>query len=275
MGNCPPLTFACGIDQTAQSDGGEMELAGDVMVWLVLAALVAGFVDAIAGGGGLITVPALMLAGLPTVHVLATNKLQGSFGAGAAAIAYARAGHVNLRRQWPMALVAAGAAALGALAASHVPDQFLRMVMPVLLLAIAAYFAFKPGLDDRARARRVGPLAFGALFVPVIAAYDGFLGPGTGSFLMLGFVLLAGQGMLAATAQTKLLNFASNIGSLAVFVLSGAVLWKVGLAMALGQTAGALIGARVAMWRGAEVIKPLLIAISTALALRLIWQNWL
>jgi uncharacterized membrane protein YfcA len=252
-----------------------MELAGEVLVWLALAALIAGFVDAIAGGGGLITVPALMLAGLPTVQVLATNKLQGSFGAGTAALSYARAGHVDLRRQWPMALGACLAAAIGAVAASHVPDQFLRMVMPVLLLAIAGYFALKPGLDDRTRRRRITPLVFGAVFVPVIAAYDGFLGPGTGSFLMLGFVLLAGQGLLAATAQTKLLNFASNIGSLAVFALSGAVLWKVGLVMAIGQTFGALIGARVAMWRGARVIKPLLIVTSTALALRLIWQNWL
>lgn len=252
-----------------------MELAGDIMLWLVFAALVAGFVDAIAGGGGLITVPALMLAGLPAIEVLATNKLQGSFGAGTAAVAYARAGHVNPKRQWPMALGAVLASAIGALAAAFVPDNLLRQAMPVVLLAIAAYFAFKPGLDDTRRQRRISPTAFGWLFVPVIAAYDGFLGPGTGSFLMLGFVLLAGQGLLAATAQTKFLNFASNIGSLMVFALSGAVLWQVGLAMAFGQTAGALLGAKFAMRRGASVIKPLLILTSTALALRLIWQNWL
>jgi uncharacterized protein len=106
----------------------------------------------------------------------------------------------------------------------------------------------------------------------LIAAYDGFFGPGTGSFFMMGFVLLAGYGVLKATAHTKMLNFASNAGSLVIFIASGATWWGVGLAMAAGQVAGASLGARLAIRVGSGLIKPLLVIISTAMALRLLWQ---
>ncbi len=119
---------------------------------------------------------------------------------------------------------------------------------------------------------RPGVFAFTA--VPMIAAYDGFFGPGTGSFFMLAFVMLAGFGVLKATAHTKLLNFASNIGSLSVFIFSGAMWWAVGSAMALAQIAGAALGARLAMRVGSKLIKPLLVVTSTAMAGRLLWQVW-
>jgi uncharacterized membrane protein YfcA len=118
------------------------------------------------------------------------------------------------------------------------------------------------------------PAVFTFTAVPLIAAYDGFFGPGTGSFFMLGFVMLAGYGVLKATAHTKLLNFASNIGSLLVFVPSGSMWWAVGSGMALAQIAGASLGARLAMRVGAGLIKPLLVITSTAMAARLIWQVW-
>ncbi len=116
--------------------------------------------------------------------------------------------------------------------------------MPVILVAVALFFAFKPGLSDADRVQRMRPGVFAVTAVPLIAAYDGFFGPGTGSFFMLAFVMLAGFGVLKATAHTKLLNFASNIGSLAVFIPSGAIWWVVGLCMALAQVAGSAIGAR-------------------------------
>ena len=121
-------------------------------------------------------------------------------------------------------------------------------------------------------ASRMRPGVFTLTAVPLIAAYDGLFGPGTGSFFMIAFVALAGYGVLKATAHTKLLNFASNLGSLAVFAFSGATWWITGFAMALGQVVGAAIGARVAMRVGARVIRPLLVVTSTAMALRLIWQ---
>ncbi len=248
------------------------EIATHIALLLVLAAFVAGFIDSIAGGGGLVAVPALLLAGASPIEALATNKLQGTFGAGTALLTYARAGQVRPQDQMGMAAISAVAGAAGAMVAHLIPAEVLRIIMPVVLIGVAAFFAFKPGLTDASRVERMRPAVFAVTVVPAVAAYDGFFGPGTGSFFMMGFVLLAGFGVLKATAHTKMLNFASNIGSLLVFIPSGATWWGVGLAMAVGQIVGAWLGARVAMRVGARLIKPLLVVVSTAMALRLLWQ---
>lgn len=250
------------------------EIATNLALLLILAAFIAGLVDSIAGGGGLITVPALLLAGLSPVEALATNKFQGSFGSGTATLTYARAGHVQLRSQLSMALISLVAAAAGALAAHLISEAVLRIVMPVILIAVAAFFAFRKGLSDSDRVQRMQPAVFSLTAVPLIAAYDGFFGPGTGSFFMMAFVLLAGYGVLKATAHTKLLNFASNIGSLLVFIPTGGVFWVLGIGMAVAQALGALIGAKLAMRIGARLIRPLLVVTSTLMALRLIWQAY-
>ena len=239
---------------------------------LVAAATAAGFVDSIAGGGGLITVPVLMLAGLSPEQALATNKVQGSFGAATAAFSYARSGLVDLRRQLPTAVLAFAAGGAGAALVSSLPTGVLRVVLPVVLIGIALFFALKPGLNDQNRAARLRPGLFALTAVPGVGFYDGLIGPGAGAFYMLAFVTLAGFGILKATAHTKLLNFASNIGGLSVFALTGHPLWLVGLLMGAGQILGAALGARLAMRVGARVIKPLLVVTSTALALRLLWQ---
>lgn len=250
------------------------EVATDLALLLIAAAFMAGFVDAIAGGGGLITVPALLLAGANPVEALATNKLQGTFGSATAALSYARAGRVDLRAQARMALISGLSGGMGAMVAHLIPVEALRIIMPVILVAVALFFALKPGLSDQDRVQRLSPALFTFTAVPLIAAYDGFFGPGTGSFFMLGFVMLAGYGVLKATAHTKLLNFASNFGSLLVFVFSGATWWVIGLCMALAQIAGAFVGAKLALRIGARLIKPLLVVTSTAMAARLIWQVW-
>lgn len=249
------------------------EVAPHLVALLIGAAFLAGMVDAIAGGGGLITMPVLLLAGATPLQALATNKLQGTFGAATALVSYARAGQVRPSEQLGMALISALAGAGGALVAHMVPASLLRMIMPVVLIGIALFFALKPGLTDQPRPRRIGTAAFALTVVPLIAAYDGFFGPGTGSFFMLAFVMLAGFGVLRATAHTKMLNFASNAGSLAVFATTGATWWAVGLAMAAAQVLGAAIGARLAVRIGARVIKPLLVITTTTLALRLLWQS--
>lgn len=248
------------------------EIATHLALLLILAAFFAGFVDSIAGGGGLIAMPMLLIAGASPLEALATNKLQGAFGAGTATVAYARAGHVRLREQLGMAVVSALAAAAGALVAKAMPADILRIIMPMILVAVALFFALKPGLSDLDRVQRLTPAVFTFTAVPLIAAYDGFFGPGTGSFFMVAFVMLAGFGMLKATAHTKLLNFASNIGSLAVFIPSGAMWWGVGIGMGLAQIAGAALGAKMAMKVGARLIKPLIVTVSVAMALRLLWQ---
>lgn len=246
------------------------DLATHLILFLFIAAVLAGFIDSIAGGGGLITVPCLLLAGLPPLEALATNKLQGPFGAASATIAYARKGHVKLSTQLPMAFIAFTAGGAGALIASHVPGKFLGAAIPFLLVGIALFFAFKPNLSDEDSTRRISPSIFAITAVPLVALYDGIFGPGAGSFYMLGFVLLAGFGMLKATAHTKLLNLGSNLGSLAVFAVNGAILWKVGLIMGVGQLIGAQLGSRLAMRSGAKIIKPLLVISCVALATKLL-----
>ncbi len=248
------------------------EISVEISLLLVAAAFLSGFVDSIAGGGGLITVPALLLAGLPPVTALGTNKLQGLFGSGSATIAYAAGGHVDLRRQIPAAALSFVGAATGALLATILPSDILRAALPFLLVAIALYFAFKPALGDIDRAERLRPALFTAIIVPAIGFYDGLFGPGTGSFFMLAFVGLAGHGVLKATAHTKMLNFASNIGGFAAFALFGAVAWKIGVLMGVAQFAGARIGATLAMKNGAKLIRPLLVITCAILAARLVFD---
>ena len=246
------------------------ELSLDLVLMLIAAAFAAGFVDAIAGGGGLITVPMLMLAGVPPAQALATNTVQGVFGAATAAISYAASGHVNPRRQIGAAALAFAAGMAGAFCVTLIPTQALRYLLPILLIGIAAFFALKPGLSDADRTARITPAQFTAFVVPLIGFYDGLVGPGTGAFFMLGFVMLAGYGILRATAHTKLLNFASNLGGLVAFALVGKPLWITGLAMGAAQIAGAWVGSHLAMRIGARLIKPLLVTTSTLLALKLI-----
>lgn len=237
---------------------------------LAFAAFFGGFMDSIAGGGGLITVPALLLAGFNPVQAIATNKLQGLFGTGSATIAYASGGHVDLKSQLPAAALAFVGAVCGALAITIVPGDMLRGFLPLLLIAVALFFLLKPKISDLDGARRISPLLFGLFVVPVIGFYDGAFGPGTGSFLMLSFVMLAGFGMLKATAHTKLLNFGSNVGGFLTFALAGVVVWKIGFMMGLLQFAGARLGAMLAMKKGARLIRPLLIVVCLALAAKLL-----
>lgn len=259
------------------------DLALHVLLLLFIAAFIAGFIDSIAGGGGMITIPAMLLAGIPPLEALGTNKLQSLFGSGSATVAYAGAGHVDIRRQLPMAALAAGGAVFGAAVATVIPADALRAALPCLLVGIALYFALKPNVGDLDRHRRLSEAAFGFTIVPLIGFYDGLFGPGTGSFFMLAFVSLAGFGVLKATANTKMLNFGSNVGAFAFFLAYGVVLWKVGITMGIGQFLGAQVGSRFAMKKGARIIKPLLIFTSLALAVRLmadpsqpirVWLGW-
>lgn len=235
-----------------------------------MAGLLAGFIDSIAGGGGLITIPALLLTGMNPITALGTNKLQGLFGSATATISYARGGHVNLQNQLPSALLAFLGATIGAYAATLISPKWFITILPFILIAIALYFAFKRNLSDADKQARVTPLLFATIMVPIIGFYDGIFGPGTGSFFMLAFISLAGYGVLKATAHTKLLNFASNLGAFAVFLAFGAINWKIGIVMGVMQIFGAKLGANFAMKNGSKIIKPLLVITCTALAIKLL-----
>jgi len=249
-----------------------LEVGFETLLLLLVAGFVAGFMDAVAGGGGLITVPILLLAGANPITALATNKIQGLFGTGTAALSYARGGHVNLRDQAKPALIAFVASITGALLVSVLPTGWIRLILPFLLIGIAVFFATKKGLGDLDRNRRMTPVLFAATMVPLCGAYDGLLGPGAGSFYMLAFVSMAGYGILKATAHTKLLNFASNAGALLAFAFVATPWWITGLAMGVAQIAGAAAGARMAQKQGARLIKPLLVITSVTLALKLLWN---
>jgi uncharacterized membrane protein YfcA len=233
-------------------------------------ATVAGFFDAIAGGGGLVTVPALLLAGLDPVSAVATNKLQGSFGTVSATAAFARARRIAWAEAWPMMLAAGLGSMAGALAIRVLPGQWLAGLIPLLLIAAALYFALAPKIREDGARRRMAPPVFTATLVPVIGFYDGFFGPGAGSFYMIGFVTLMGFGLVKATAHTKALNAASNLASLALYILSGLVVWRVGLVMGAGAFLGAQFGSRLAMRWGARLIRPLLVTVCILVALRLL-----
>lgn len=244
------------------------DLEATTFALLVAAAVVAGLVDSIAGGGGLITVPAFVLAGLTPLETLSTNKAQSVFGSGTASGTYARAGLIDRERVVPWALASGGASAVGALVASSLPDDALEVFIPVALVVIAVFFAVRRDLGDEDRAARWTPFLLGVSLIPAIGFYDGVFGPGTGSFFMIALVGLGGLGVLRATAHTKVLNFASNAGALLVFSFTGEVLWGLGVAMGLAQVVGASIGSRLAIRRGVGLIRPVLVAACIAVALR-------
>ena len=236
---------------------------------LCAVALVAGCMDAIAGGGGLLTVPALILSGLDPRAVLATNKLQGSFGTASATAAFHRAGHLRLAASWPFALAAAAGSVVGALTLDHVPQRAVSVALPFVLLGVALYFALSPRFGDGERRRLLSRPTFLATLVPLVGFYDGVFGPGAGSFYMAGLVAVLGFGVVKATAHTKLCNVASNLAGLVTFALGGHVVWILGLAMGLASFLGAQVGAWLAMRLGARLVKPLIVTISLVLAAKL------
>jgi uncharacterized membrane protein YfcA len=247
-----------------------MELDVLTVVLLTGAAFVAGFIDSIAGGGGLITIPALLFAGAGPLVAIATNKVQAIFGAGTAAVSYSRSGLVAPRSMVTGIAAAALASAVGALVATQLPAELLERAIPAALIGIALFFAFKPSIDDADRASRMTPVVFAATAIPAVGFYDGIFGPGTGSFFMVAFVGLAGYGVLRATAHTKVLNLASNLGAFGVFAVNGAIEWRIGLTMGLAQVAGAWFGSHVAIANGARLIKPVLVVTCIVISLRLL-----
>jgi uncharacterized protein len=239
-------------------------------IFLGLAAFVAGLIDSIAGGGGLLALPSLLLAGLDPVSALATNKLQGTFGTASATYAYWRKGHLRIADHLPTITATFIAACLGVAAVKYAPAKLLGAALPILLVLIALYFAFSPRLTNENKKPRIPLAVFTFCIAPTIGFYDGIFGPGTGSFFMLALVTLLGLGIVQATAQTKLLNFTSNIAALLVFALSGKIMWLIGLTMGAAQFAGAQLGSHVAMNQGAKIIRPLLVIVCCAMAVRLL-----
>lgn len=241
---------------------------------LFVTGLVAGFVDAIAGGGGLLTVPVLLATGLPPQDALGTNKFQSSCGTTVATWQYAR--HKLLK--WSelrlgIAATLVGAVA-GAVAVHFLRPEFLRPLIPGLLVVIALYTWLKPDLGREARPPRLARIPFALGFGLLIGFYDGFFGPGTGTFWTVACVWLLGCDLLRATAYTKAMNLTSNLASLAVFLATGHVRFGLGLTMAAGQMIGGRLGAKAAVKGGSKLIRPVFLTMVIALAAKLAWDAW-
>ena len=250
-----------------------MEYSLEILLLLFFVAMLAGWVDTIAGGGGLLTLPALLLCGLPPAVVLATNKLQGSSGTLISALYFIRKGTVNLKDMRLLILMTFIGSVLGSWLILRSNADFLLHILPLILILVGLYFLFAPRVSDLDRERRLKPLAFALLICPLLGFYDGFFGPGTGSFMALALVTLCGYGLPRATAQTKVLNFTSNISALLYFIFFGEIAWLVGGVMIAGQMIGATVGANMVVNIGSRLIKPVIVMVCFAMAGRILWQN--
>lgn len=242
---------------------------------LCLAAFFAGAVDAIAGGGGIITVPALLAVGLPPHFALGTNKGQAVWGSAAAIVRYARAGLLDRRaalRSFPLALLGS---ALGALLVLRIEPGILRPLILVLLVAAALFVSFARVPEPEAeKPHRRSPLLLGAIAL-LVGAYDGFFGPGTGTFLIVLYVALLGVSLARASADAKVVNCASNFAALVVFSAQGVVVWSLAAPMLLAQIAGGWTGAHLAVRGGNRFIRLVVVLVALALVTKVAYDLYL
>ncbi|MFT5571265.1 MAG: putative membrane protein YfcA [Cryomorphaceae bacterium] len=220
------------------------ELSIMTMTLLLLAALIAGFIDTLVGGGGLITLPALMVAGVPPMFALGTNKLQSAVGTGTASLSMFRRQKVRFEHVNTMMATAFIGSLLGSTIVQFFDAKVLNVVIPLVIGVIAVYFVLAPTQALTERAPSISKSKYTTTAVPAIGFYDGMFGPGTGSFFVLAGVTLQGQHIVNATVVAKTLNFATNFAALLIFIWFGKVLWAVGGLMMLGQYVGASLGAR-------------------------------
>lgn len=244
-----------------------------ILSLLFLTGLFAGLVDAIAGGGGLITIPVLLGIGMPPQAALGTNKLQASFGSGSAMLTFVRSGTVKLGDCTEAILYTALGAGLGTYTVQVLDPAVLRLVIPWLLIAIVLYTLLSPRLGYEDIHPRMKQRSFSLVAGLALGFYDGFFGPGTGSFWVMALMLCLGYNMTRATAHTKVMNFTSNFTSLLMFIAGGAVRWREGLVMGAGQFIGARIGAHMVVTRGTRFIRPVFMTMVLAVTARLIWQS--
>ncbi|AWH95066.1 TSUP family transporter [Dietzia psychralcaliphila] len=249
-----------------------------VLVSLVLAAFVAGWVDSVVGGGGLIQLPALVIA-LPadasTPEILGTNKLSSVAGTLVASLTYLRKIRVPVGMVLPLVVAAFAGSAAGSSVARFIPRDLLTPVVLVAVVAVGAYTWFRPTMGRTHEDRYTGWARTwrSALIGVLIGFYDGVLGPGTGSFFVIAIVAFLGFGFLQGTVAAKLANLTTNVASILVFGIHGEVLWIIGGCMAVANLTGGYIGARMAMRHGNEFIRVVFLVVIGILAVKLAWDT--
>ena len=245
----------------------------EVVALLGLAGFVAGWIDAVVGGGGLVQLPALLigLPGATPAQILATNKFGSVWGTATASLTYWKRVRPDLRTALPMAAVAYVGAIGGALIGLHIPKALFNPVILVLLVAVGAYTLLKPSLGEATQLRWSGRRHTVAAMLTgfVVGVYDGALGPGTGSFMVFALVGLMGYAFLEASAKAKIANLATNLGALTVFVPGGHVVWKVGVVMAATNLVGGWVGARTAVRFGSGFVRAVFVVIVAAFVVRI------
>jgi len=248
------------------------ELTLYTLIFLAIAAFAAGLIDAIAGGGGLIQLPALMigLAKTETVVILGTNKVPSIFGTSASALMYRR----NIKTDSKLLLTMVVPAFLGSMGgaslASRIPSEVLKPIVVSLLIAVLIYTWKRPQLGQIESLRQSEPLRLkiAAFAAVVIGFYDGLIGPGAGSFLVLTLVAVLGFAFLSASAIAKVVNVATNLGAIIIFGANGEIIWKIGLTLAIANVAGGLIGAHLALKGGSNLVRKVFMGVTLALIIK-------
>ncbi|QIX27803.1 TSUP family transporter [Nocardioides sp. JQ2195] len=244
-----------------------------VVCLLVLAALAAGFVDAVVGGGGLIQLPALVigLPGASPVQMLATNKLASVCGTTVSSATFYRRIRPDPKTFLPLMACAFTGALGGAAVATLIPKSAFNPIILAVLVLVGAYVLFKPEVGELTALRYAGHqhTILAALTGLVIGFYDGALGPGTGSFFVFTLVGLLGYNFLEASAKAKLANWATNVASLVIFIPQGAVMWRIGLLMGVANLVGGYMGARVAVAKGAAFVRAFFVVVVSAFIIKI------
>ncbi len=246
-----------------------------VFIALAFVAAIAGAIDSISGGGGLIAIPSLLWVGLSPAEALATNKLQAVFGKLSAVRYYHCKGLIDWRSiRFPFVCALMGGA-IGSITIQIFDDSTLHFILPWLIGAAAIYILFSPAVGDIDSGQRVGMITFSVFIVVPLSFYDGFFGPASGSLFTLAFAALLGKSIVSAVAHGKLLLLAANSSALAFFVAGGEVQWGIGFAMAIGQWVGAQIGSALVRRNGVKLVRPMTLAMCCIVVTTLIWDSYI
>jgi hypothetical protein len=246
----------------------EFSLDTNTYIILFIAAFIASVIDSIAGGGGLLTTPTMLLVGLNPLNTLATNKFQSCFGTFTSTYNYYKNDLLTEPKKKLYFGLSFVGSMIGTLLVSRISNDLLEKIIPILLISAALFFILNRGPSSLSTASKF--IGIFNLIVLSIGFYDGFFGPGTGSFFVLAFVIIKGISIMESTAITKLLNFASNFAAFIIFAIQGYVIWELGLIMALAQIAGANLGSRFAISNGEKVVRPVLVVVSILLSVRIL-----